>query len=392
MKYLVESERKTNIIGSYDVIVAGGGIAGISSALAAARNGANVLLVEKQCVLGGLATLGLITIYLPLCDGMGNQVIYGIGEELLRLSIKYGYEDRYPKAWLENGTQEEKKKQRFMVRYNPHLFAIAAEQLLISEGVHILYDTKICGVDMLEDKINAVFIENKEGRSAVTAKSIVDSTGDADICNFSKAITASRSDNALANWYYYLSKGKLMLRQLGVVDINDSNKAPDPLSEKKYSGLNGKEISEMLIFEHEQMLKDILKKREEEEDIVPVTMPTVLQVRMTRRIVGAYELDEKEVHKDFYDSIGVTGDWRKSGPVFEIPYRCLYGNEVKNLITAGRCISVTNSMWDITRVIPVCALTGEAAGTAAAMTDDFSSLEPELLQNRIKKQGGKIKK
>ena len=74
-------------------------------------------------------------------------------------------------------------------------------------------------------------------------------------------------------------------------------------------------------------------------------MPTVLQVRMTRRIVGAYELDEKEVHKDFYDSIGVTGDWRKSGPVFEIPYRCLYGNEVKNLITAGRCISVTNSMW-----------------------------------------------
>ena len=139
--------------------------------MAAARNGANVLLVEKQCVLGGLATLGLITIYLPLCDGIGNQVIYGIGEELLRLSIKYGYEDRYPKAWLENGTQEEKKKQRFMVQYNPHLFAIAAEQLLISEGVHILYDTKICGVDMLKNKINAVFIENKEGRSAVIAKS-----------------------------------------------------------------------------------------------------------------------------------------------------------------------------------------------------------------------------
>ena len=56
-----------------------------------------------------------------------------------------------------------------------------------------------------------------------------------------------------------------MLRQLGVVDINDSNKAPDPLSEKKYSGLNGKEISEMLIFEHEQMLKDILKREKKKK-------------------------------------------------------------------------------------------------------------------------------
>lgn len=93
--------------------VAGGGIAGIAAALASSRNGAKVILIEKQCALGGLAILGLITIYLPLCDGMGKQVIYGIGEELLRLSIKYGYEDNYPNAWLDNNNIEERKKTAF---------------------------------------------------------------------------------------------------------------------------------------------------------------------------------------------------------------------------------------------------------------------------------------
>ena len=95
-----------------DVLVAGGGFDGCAAALAAARNGARVILVEKQCALGGLATLGLITIYLPLCDGEGRQMIFGIGEELLRLSIRHGWEARYPKPWLDGGTRDERRKTR----------------------------------------------------------------------------------------------------------------------------------------------------------------------------------------------------------------------------------------------------------------------------------------
>ena len=76
----------------YDIAVCGGGFAGISAALAAARQGKRTLLLEKQFLLGGLGTAGLITIYLPLCDGFGHQVSFGIAEELLRLSIKHSYE------------------------------------------------------------------------------------------------------------------------------------------------------------------------------------------------------------------------------------------------------------------------------------------------------------
>ena len=93
----------------YDVAVCGGGFAGISAALAAAREGKKVILFEKEYMLGGLGTAGLVTIYLPLCDGFGHQVSFGIAEELLRLSITYGAEDRYPENWLDNiGSRTEK--------------------------------------------------------------------------------------------------------------------------------------------------------------------------------------------------------------------------------------------------------------------------------------------
>ena len=85
----------------YDIAVCGGGIAGISAALAAAREGKRVVLFEKEYMLGGLGTAGLITVYLPLCDGLGKQVSYGIAEELLKLSIKYGAEGMYPENWLD---------------------------------------------------------------------------------------------------------------------------------------------------------------------------------------------------------------------------------------------------------------------------------------------------
>ena len=81
------------------------------------------------------------------------------------------------------------------------------------------------------------------------------------------------------------------------------------------------------------------------------------------------------VNKYFEDSIGMVSDWRKRGPVYEVPFRCLYNRNVKNLITAGRCVSVTDSMWDIMRVIPCCAVTGQAAGTDAAMTNNFGTLD-----------------
>ena len=79
-------------VGKYDVIVAGGGISGVAAALSAARLGKSTLLLEKNTVLGGLATIGLINFWVPLCNGRGKQIIKGMAEELLRLSIRYGFD------------------------------------------------------------------------------------------------------------------------------------------------------------------------------------------------------------------------------------------------------------------------------------------------------------
>lgn len=97
MEFINESNR-IPVVDSYDVIVVGGGIAGVAAAVAARRSGSRVLLIEKSVVLGGLATLGFIAEYLPLCDGRGTKVTGAIAEELLRLSIKYGYDD-LPPEW-----------------------------------------------------------------------------------------------------------------------------------------------------------------------------------------------------------------------------------------------------------------------------------------------------
>ena len=91
------------VLDTCDVLIAGGGVAGVAAALSAARAGAKVTLIEREYALGGLATLGLITYYLPLCDGMGRQVSFGLAEELLRLSISQGAEGEYPQEWFENG-------------------------------------------------------------------------------------------------------------------------------------------------------------------------------------------------------------------------------------------------------------------------------------------------
>lgn len=108
---------------------------------------------------------------------------------------------------------------------------------------------------------------------------------------------------------------------------------------------------------------------------------------MTRRIDGVFTQNDGDISREHTDSVGLFSDWRKAGPVYELPFSTLYGKKISNLITAGRCISVTDSMWDITRVIPVCAVSGQAAGTAAAITDNFADTDIKRLQNLLKSTG-----
>lgn len=394
---MITEKLETPVVKECDVLVCGGGFGGISAALAAARLGKRVILLEKQFMLGGLGTAGLVTIYLPLCDGYGHQVSFGIAEELLRLSISLGAEARYPANWLDydDPAGRTDKDPRYEVQYNPNLFAILAEQLLMQEGVEILYGTYAVSVSMDGGKIGAVIAENKSGRQAIAVKSVVDATGDCDIAFFAGAPTVNfQQGNVLAAWYYGLDEAGYKLHMLGYADIPDDQKGKDHkdkmLIPQRFTGLSGDELSLMTRLTHVATLTDIMQKRIKHPDLVPTSIATTPQVRMTRRIDGEYTLHSTEMHTYFADSIGMVSDWRKRGPMYEVPFRTLYSQKVKNLICAGRCTSVTDSMWDVMRVIPCCAVTGQAAGTAAAMTNDFSTLDVAELQEILIRDGVRL--
>lgn len=385
---------QTEVAQQCDVLVCGGGFAGISAALAAARRGKKTVLLERQFMLGGLGTAGLVTIYLPLCDGLGRQVSFGIAEELLRLSIVHGAEARYPENWLDSNdpAKRTEKDPRFEVQYNAQLFAILAEQLLLSEGVQILYGTYAVGTHVENDRIEAVFVENKSGRQAIACRTVIDATGDCDIAWFANAPTALHQDgNVMAAWYYSVAESEYRLNLLGFCDVPEGAKEVNKVelsNNRRYGGVDGTEVSEFMQQSHASTLNHVLKqKKESGKQIWPVTLATVPQFRMTRRLVGEYELDISESHAVFEDSVGLIANWRKREPVYEVPFRTLYSSKMKNLLTAGRCISVTDAMWDISRVIPCCAVTGEAAGVAAALSEDFTTLSVPELQAELRKNG-----
>ncbi|MBR5518544.1 MAG: FAD-dependent oxidoreductase [Clostridia bacterium] len=389
---ILEEKLQTQIIDKYDVAVCGGGFAGISAALASARMGKKTVLFEKQYILGGLATAGLITIYLPLCDGMGHQVSFGIAEELFKLSIELGAESRYPENWLDGKGTKTENDPRYLVRYNAQNFAVLAEKLLLKEGVDIIYGAYAVGTNVEDGKIKHIVTEGKSGRCAYKISSVVDATGDCDIANFADAPTETfKQGNILASWYYSVGNDGYTLNAMGASDTPDEEKnednQPEYLSNRRFTGLDTKEISEMVCMSHNILYNDVSQKRKTDSTYFPVTMATVPQIRMTRKIVGEYELSHTEMHKYFEDSIGMVSDWKKRGPIYEVPFRTLYSGKVKNLICAGRCTSTNETLWDVMRVIPCCAVTGQAAGTAAAMTNDFTTLDVKKLQEQLVKDG-----
>ncbi len=389
---ILAENRQTPVVGQYDVVVCGGGFGGIAAALSAARHGKRVVLLERQYMLGGLGTAGLVTIYLPLCDGMGHQVSFGIAEELLRLSIKDAVEDRYPENWLDGvGTRTDKDK-RFQVQYNPHLFAIAAEQLLAESGVDILYGALVVDAKRTGDRITHIVIEGKSGRQAFSAGAVVDATGDADVAFLCGAPTETfHQGNALAAWYYSFGQDGYKLHLLGASDVPDEEKKDGKsvkmLIDRRFGGLDTAEISDYMQLSHASTYRDVMKRRKEDPTLLPVNVASIPQLRMTRRLVGEYELSQTEMHTYFEDSVGMVGDWRRRGPVYEVPLRTLYTREVSNLFCAGRCTSVTEAMWDIMRVIPCCAVTGQAAGLAASMVSAGEALNVKRLQKQLTESG-----
>ena len=120
---------------------------------------------------------------------------------------------------------------------------------------------------------------------------------------------------------------------------------------------------------------------------VPFLIPTIPLFRMTRRLIGQKTLTADDLGKWCEDAVALTGDWRRPAPVYAIGLAHLQGAKRENLFAAGRCISSEGDAWDVTRVIPTCAATGEAAGAAAAMYAQTGTVDVPVLQNSLKEAG-----
>ncbi|MFW5915685.1 MAG: FAD-dependent oxidoreductase [Planctomycetota bacterium] len=378
-EHIEEPARRVRVLGNYDVVVVGGGIAGVAAAVSAERAGAHTCLIEKENAPGGLATLGLVAIFLPLCDGRGHQLMAGMAEELLELSIRYG-PGELPECWRPGGNPAHRRRRRYSTVFNPASFLLALEELLENEGVELLYDSRFCALKTKDDgQVEAVVVENKSGRLAIRCDAVVDATGDADVAHCAGEDTVSLDTNPRSAWYYSFDGSDIQLHKRH--DQLYSNGAGEGMT---FAADNCHDVTRMSV-ESRKMIP-----RDSGGDEYPVVVPVIPQFRMSRRLKGPFELDEVE-GESFPDAVGWTGDWRRSGPTYCLPLRCLMGQRTGNLLMAGRCVSVTNSMWDIIRAIPTCAVTGQAAGAGSALLSDeggsVMDMEVGELQALLREQG-----
>ena len=373
---------------AYDLVVVGGGISGVASAVAASRKGVKVLLLEKSIQLGGLLTSGLISYYEPLCDGQGKQMIAGIAEELIKLCIKDGFD---------NLSEDWKKKQGehtgwYATFFSPTSFVMGLDEYVLENGVEIRFDAHAVFPVMEENICKGVIVESKGGKEFYAAKAVIDATGDAEIAEKAGIPTEMGTNYLLGMAQYtnktlaekYLLGGELFRFRKWLYAVDETYKG-----EKKYTGTTSEDITDYVLKGRAAVLQKI---RQEDKDTREVmTLPTMPQYRTIRRIVG------KTVfcgipEEQFEDAIGHCGDWKTCKAHYSIPYGSLYNPAFPNIWAVGRIISTNEGNgWEMARVAPVCALTGQAAGTAAAICiqENYTadSIPVRKLQDQLRLDG-----
>lgn len=380
-----------------DVIVAGGGVAGIAAALSVRRRGKSVLLLEKGILLGGLATSGLVNMFVPMCNGRGVKIIKGMCEELLSIAVKYGY-DTIPERWKQEKTCDGKRCDRYLTTFSPALFALALTELLSEEHVEILFDAIVSDTIMDGGICRGLVVQTREGRAFYPAEQIIDTTGDAIILHHA-GIPTVIGENFQTYAGYAVSlkscaraveSGKInrAIQTVygGNIDLYGRGQPEDiPL----YSGTTSQEVTDYII-QNQLMLLNRMKYDDRfSRDIV--SLPAIPQLRETRRIQGAYTLSEMDKYIHFDDSIGAVCDFDHTDVLYEIPYRCLISTFSGNLITAGRSVSAKGYAWDVLRVIPPAIITGQAAGEATVLALEeectIDNINVSRLQERLQQAG-----
>lgn len=349
---------------AYDLVVVGGGVAGIATAVSASRNGVKTLLLEKTVALGGLATIGLISYYEPLCNGKGKQLVFGIGEELIKLAMKDGYDN------LSNGWKTgEGEKWSYATFYSPTSFTMALDEYVLGNGVDVVFDSHAV-MPVMEGKVcKGVLVESKGGKEFYPAKAVVDATGDAEICDKAGIPTVVGTNYMLGMAHYtnrqlagdYANGGATYKFRKWLYATDDTNKGVN----KIHTGVTAEDITKFVLTGRKAVLEKIRQEDKDSREVL--SLPQMPQYRTIRHIVGA-KVFRAVLGETFDDAIGTCGNWRKAGLQYQIPYGCTYHNDYPNLWAVGRIVSTDEEMgWEVTRVIPTCTLTGQGVGVAVAL-------------------------
>ena len=365
---VVQPRRELPVLHTTDVLVVGGGSAGVCAAIAAKRTGAEVTIVERYGHFGGLWTGGLVVLVVGMYvqgESGRKQVTRGLGEEMLTRLDK-----------LDPGVVGHRPGS------DPTVDAEALKYLM----VEMIRETGVktflhCwGVDAIVEgnAVRGAVFESKSGRQAILAKVVVDATGDGDIY----AAAGAKHER--------LKFRTGLVHRIGNLDKVDAAKTK---GQKKPRGLGGRtpirgvnwvnmqgpaidglDVAELTRLEMNhrrhiwQSVQSIRKTPGYEEVYLVETAPQ-MGVRISRLLDGVKQVTFKGVmaKQTFPDVVGVGGMWNTKHPEWQIPYGALVPKSVDNVLAAGRCISGEARMADLLRVIPPCFVTGHAAGVAAAI-------------------------
>ena len=440
MSFLTEPARETPVGGAYDVIVLGGGPAGIAAAASAARHGRSVLLIERYGFLGGMGTAAGVTNFCGLhanVFGEIRQVVHGIADDLLARIDSLG---GLNKPHLVLG-------KTYAQAYDTAAYKLAADNLLADVKADLLFHALAVGVAMEnETRVGALLVETKSGRMAMRGSVFIDCSGDGDLAIFSGAafekgemlyptmmfrianVDATKAGEAWrtipelmreaeARGVTFPRKGVIVRPQRHTSEWRVNVTQIKHLDGRAVDGTDARELSfgetqgRAQVHAFFQFLK---RQAPGFAEAYIVDIPPQLGIRETRRIAGAYQLTAQDVLgcADFGDTIGVNGwplelhvagdvVWRwpeipASRGCNQLPYRMLTplkpdGRAFDNLLVAGRCASMTHEGQSAARVSGACFVMGEAAGTAAHLSLAESARCPDIsiaeLQTLLRRGG-----
>lgn len=411
-----------------DVLVIGGGPAGIGAAVAAARTGARTLLVERYGFLGGNATASLVGPFMTSFSNDGKrQIIGGVFDELVRRMEELGGAIHPQK--VRGGTAESGYiafGHDHVTPFDPEVLKVVAADMVVEAGGALLLHTSFVDPVMEDGAVHGAIVHNKAGLQVVRAAQVVDCSADADVAYRAGAPTTKGResdgkmqpmtmffiiedvDDAAVDAYVAAhpeDEGKLFhslveaakargafpiprdkigiyrTPEAGVWRVNTTRLLgldgthPDDLTRAEIEGR--KQVFALLQFMRASCPGlDQVKLRE---------IAAQIGVRETRRIIGEYVLTAEDLAsgRRFEDVIALAGypvdihpvDGSGSGlrtdlataDVYEVPYRSLVPLQVEDLLVAGRCLSATHEAAGAVRVMPPCFAMGQAAGTAAAL-------------------------